>query len=370
MDDRLDLIIKYSFSFNQHPKKAYYKILHPFVSVSFVVSLGMRKLVFLLILLTPFVSEAQEKESLKSIANRVRSNVKKGSLEEAWRLAELGEDRSKKKEFVDTLIQFMLLKSVIEDERGNNLESVKLGLAVVDILDKYELPPKLKAQTLLRLASSYKYLQEFERGLFYLEKAERIIENNPSCSDLHGKWLVNFGATYIHGKKLDSAEIYLIDKVKKLTKTIKEDNSFKADLNYWLSRLYEEKREFDKAIAHLKITTSIDSLNGSESHYFEDRFQLAVILQGKSDWQDAVEVYEQCLENASTNGELRAIHSCQKGLYDCFLAMGDSIMALRYLIRSMSTNDSLNVINEQSEVRRLEIGHQLEIFELKKQHEL
>lgn len=258
----------------------------------------MRKLILLLILLTPFVSESQEKASLKSIANQVRSDIKKGDLEEAWRVAELGEDQSRKKEFVDTLVQFMLLKSVIEDEKGNNLESVKLGLAVVDIMDKYELPPRLKAQTFLSLAISYKYLQEFERGLFYLKKAEQIIENNSSCSDLHGKLLVNFGSTYIHGKKLDSAEIYLVNKVKKLTKTIKEDNNFKADLNYWLSRLYEEKREFDKAITHLKITTSIDSLNGSKSHYFEDRFQLAVILQGKSDWEDAIEVYKECLENA------------------------------------------------------------------------
>jgi tetratricopeptide (TPR) repeat protein len=108
---------------------------------------------------------------------------------------------------------------------------------------------------------------------------------------------------------LDSAAIYLIDRVKVLPERVKEETKLKANLNYWLSRLFEERNEFDKAIYHLNITTNIDSINKSFTQYSLDRFQLAELLYGKSDLSEAIRVYTQCLQTCSRNGDLRLEYS-------------------------------------------------------------
>lgn len=316
------------------------------------------------------MSNAQESVFLKDINDHALRLIKSADFELAWEELERGEKLARKREYFDSLVLFLQLKATVQNEIGNNLKAVKLNLEALEITKNVKVEPTLQVSTLIKLASCYKYLNEYDRCIYYLKKAEKVVDGCASCESLRGEVLINFGATYIHKDDLDSAEFYLIDELNRLDSVHRSKKRILASSNYWLSRLYEEKEEYDKAIHHLNITMRIDSLNKNIQHYRQDQFQLAVILQGKSDYDKAIEVYKKCLENGSRNNELRLVYSCFKNLHSCYLGKGDSLHALRFLLNANEIRDSLYDINRLEEIRNLEFQHQFEIIDLKKKHEL
>jgi tetratricopeptide (TPR) repeat protein len=317
-----------------------------------------------------FLSIAQKEPSLKTMESLVYEKLKKGDFEGAWALADNGEALAQKREHFDSLAIFIKTKAIIQDNTGNNLESVKLGMRALQLTRTYHVSPRIQVDILFRLSISHRTLKEYDRALTYLREANLLVKENASFSNMRGQLLASFGAIYVSNGDLDSAAIYLIDRVKVLPERVKEETKFKANLNYWLSRLFEEREEFDKAIYHLNITTNIDSINKSFTQYSSDRFQLAELLYGKSDLSEAIRVYTECLQTASRNGDLRLEYSSLKGLYNCFLGEEDSLKALKFLIECNDASDSLFVLNKIDEIRGLEFSHQIELVELKKQLEL
>lgn len=286
---------------------------------------------------------------------------------ESWTWTQLGFDIIEQKGYDrdSALIWHMSLvnfRGALLDNLGNHVGATEEFLKGLQMAQSKNGLEAYQIQFCANLGISYKSLKDYEMSHYYLNEASSLIREDKA---LMIQIETIKASLFIEEKRLDSAAAHLqIARDLGVTQGMTEGAN--ASWHYWMSRLHEERFEYQEARKALEHTLEYDRAKEDFRNLLNDRVQLAVIYE-KAEMLDSSQIhFQEILVESRKVGTLPITEMCLEKLYKGALEGGDSLHALRLLVELHTVSDSLNTLNRLDKIKNVKVRSALELLELER----
>jgi tetratricopeptide (TPR) repeat protein len=326
-----------------------------------------------------------------------------GKYHEARRLVRIGKvDQAieKYKECIDGLDSLRIIQPIISplselrllfNLQGKQVDKFQYYTDKI-VFYKRQGPKENIATCLHAIGGYYSFFANYDKAIEYFLRAREIYKSYDPTG--YANEIESIGTMYLEWGNLDKAEVFFQSALKELAsdKFVCYHNlgdiyslrhNYKRALYYYCEgKKYSIGREpqfqainlvscasgwlglnsIDSARIYLENAEKIRSKENLGIDFSHGEFELDFTLYKyylaiRSDKQ-AEKCLERALKEARTSMYLPLVLKYTMELYSCLLRKGDSLQALRYLVRYHSIRDSLNKINAQARIASFEIEQQ------------
>ncbi len=260
----------------------------------------------------------------------------------------------------DTLNSIVSLRLIAQTNAliGNVNTGIEYNLQALSLIEKthYVYEPLTINNN---IASIYIRLEEYEKALSYLEKAKKIIHNNP---DIYPYYIapvkINLGTVYQKLKRYDDSE-------KEYQKTLKITQSSKDTTNLViscinLSALYLTQKKFNKAKKYSLQAFEISKNYNNKVLHANAIANLGDFYAEMKDYQKAIQFYNTGLKTASKYNDFFSIRDFAKKLSDLYAETKQYKKAYELYGTYKTVNDSIFAQEKVKEITRAEMQYQFD----------
>lgn len=212
------------------------------------------------------------------------------------------------------------------------------------------------AQISTNLANVFTRLENHQRAIAYLLKAETVFKNSTNASPrtLAGLY-TNLGLAYSGNQQLDSAMLYY-NKALELTNE-SENPLYIASILNNMGEVNYEREENEEALNRyeksLALFTQIQNHNGMGA----TKSNIAKLKIRLGEYDKAIDLCDESLEHFRRINSLYFIVSTQEQLYRAYKGKGDFVTALESLELYQKLNDSLMGAETTEHIANLEMHY-------------